>query len=58
MRLGPQTGARDGMREIKAVTELRGLRTGSRVNDEEKRRAAAAKKAEKLARKQAKAGKR
>ena len=48
MRLGPQTGARDGMREIKAVTELRGLRTGSRANDETKRAKAAAKKQARL----------
>ena len=53
-KLGPQTGARDGSKEFRANTRLRGLDTGSRYDDEAKaakKAAKAAARAEKKARK-------
>jgi hypothetical protein len=54
MRIGPQTGARDGGREFKADTKGRGMQTFSNWKGEDQARKKAEKKAAALAKKQAK----
>jgi hypothetical protein len=54
MRLGPRTGAGDGAREYKAMSNLRGRDTGSHWKDQQKKDKQAAKREAALEKKRAK----
>lgn len=56
MKFGPQTGARDGGKEFREVSNLSGLDTGSRAFDEEKKAKAKARLAKREAKQARKKG--
>lgn len=57
MRIGPQTGAGDGNKDYKAMSDHRRLQTGARYLDEQKKEKARIKLAKRVAKQAAKAAK-